>query len=56
LKHHIKTEGLIKQFKSIPSKYEIIPYAGSLLSNEFRERHLAMVGIVLRIIKKLDVE
>ncbi|HQJ57326.1 MAG TPA: DNA gyrase subunit A, partial [Caldisericia bacterium] len=40
LKHHIKTEGLIKQFKSIPSKYEIIPYAGSLLSNEFRERHL----------------
>ncbi|NLI55705.1 hypothetical protein GX420_01765, partial [bacterium] len=40
LKHHIKAEGLIKQSKSIPSKYEIIPYAGGLLFNEFKERHL----------------
>ncbi len=40
LEHHIKADRLKKNSKSILSKYEIIPYAGSLLSNEFRERHL----------------
>ena len=40
LKHHIKADRLIKNSKSIPSKYEIIPYAGGLLFNEFREKHL----------------